>query len=303
MSGDKRGEAPVVLRPSVRDDARDAATEEAVVALRAWVGPPDHAADPDATGTGDGEPGGGGGLDAPDHEALLALTLGEEVAQHDAGERRAAARLRAALEGRSQSHEGEVRGLAEFAEALRWAAAPLPPEAEVEPEVLLALALGVEAEVSDEVRRQADAAPREPLVTAIRSAAGLGPELDELARRRLLRRALGRPASRPGGDRRWVVATGGALAALAAGVALWVGGVGGGGAATGEPPTTAVTRRMERTPPSASEAARTSRSTVELFDPAEPFAARGGESDRVERILASRASDLRRNRFAAWGVR
>ena len=45
------------------------------------------------------------------------------------------------------------------------------------------------------------------------------------------------------------------------------------------------------------------RSTAELFDPAVPFEAKGGESDRVDKILTARASDLRNNRFAAWGVR
>ena len=45
------------------------------------------------------------------------------------------------------------------------------------------------------------------------------------------------------------------------------------------------------------------RSTAELFDPAEPFEAKGGESARVDKILSARAADLRNNRFAAWGVR
>jgi hypothetical protein len=43
-----------------------------------------------------------------------------------------------------------------------------------------------------------------------------------------------------------------------------------------------------------------SRSTMELFD--EPFEPKGGESQRMERITASRAANYRQARFAAWGV-
>ena len=42
------------------------------------------------------------------------------------------------------------------------------------------------------------------------------------------------------------------------------------------------------------------RSTQPLFR--EPFRAQGGESARVDRIAMARASDLRDNRFARWGV-
>lgn len=45
------------------------------------------------------------------------------------------------------------------------------------------------------------------------------------------------------------------------------------------------------------------RSTQELFDAATPFPRRGEESARIDRIAAARKSDLRANRFAAWGVR
>lgn len=44
-----------------------------------------------------------------------------------------------------------------------------------------------------------------------------------------------------------------------------------------------------------------SRSTDDLFDPAEKFEV-GHTSARIDRIASARASDLRRNRFAAWGV-
>lgn len=44
-----------------------------------------------------------------------------------------------------------------------------------------------------------------------------------------------------------------------------------------------------------------SRSTDDLFDPAEKFEV-GRSSARIDRIAGARSSDLRRNRFAAWGV-
>jgi hypothetical protein len=43
------------------------------------------------------------------------------------------------------------------------------------------------------------------------------------------------------------------------------------------------------------------RSTQPLF--AEPFAAKGGTSARIDRIAMAREGDLRDNRFARWGVR
>jgi hypothetical protein len=44
-----------------------------------------------------------------------------------------------------------------------------------------------------------------------------------------------------------------------------------------------------------------SRSTDDLFEPAEKFEV-GHTSARIDRIASARSSDLRRNRFAAWGV-
>jgi len=44
-----------------------------------------------------------------------------------------------------------------------------------------------------------------------------------------------------------------------------------------------------------------SRSTEDLFDPTQKFEI-GGSSARIDRIASARSSDLRRNRFAAWGV-
>ncbi|HEX8790148.1 MAG TPA: hypothetical protein VF765_04300 [Polyangiaceae bacterium] len=54
-------------------------------------------------------------------------------------------------------------------------------------------------------------------------------------------------------------------------------------------------------PPSVGPTLSLSRSTQSLF--AQPFAPRGGESARVDRIAMARAADLRENQFAKWGVR
>jgi hypothetical protein len=45
------------------------------------------------------------------------------------------------------------------------------------------------------------------------------------------------------------------------------------------------------------------RSASDLFDAATPFPRSGGQTERIDRIAERRASDLRANRFAAWGVR
>jgi hypothetical protein len=75
------------------------------------------------------------------------------------------------------------------------------------------------------------------------------------------------------------------VAAVAAGVALFVG--------------------QAPAPPSGGTAAAfvRARSADDLFDAATPFPRRGEESARVDRIASARATDLRHNRFAAWGVK
>jgi hypothetical protein len=45
------------------------------------------------------------------------------------------------------------------------------------------------------------------------------------------------------------------------------------------------------------------RSTMHLFDASTPFPRSGEETSRIDRITASRAADLRANRYAQWGVR
>ena len=56
-------------------------------------------------------------------------------------------------------------------------------------------------------------------------------------------------------------------------------------------------------PGAAAAALIPARSTQELFDASTPFPRSGAESARIDRIATARASDLRANRFAAWGVR
>jgi hypothetical protein len=73
---------------------------------------------------------------------------------------------------------------------------------------------------------------------------------------------------------------------MAAGVALFLG-------QGGQPhPVTAGATALVR-----------ARSADDLFDAATPFPRRGEESARMDRIASARAADLRRNRFASWGVK
>jgi len=76
-----------------------------------------------------------------------------------------------------------------------------------------------------------------------------------------------------------------AVVALAAGVLLFV--------SSGRLRSADVTRSYA--------AVAVSRSTQPLFQ--DRFAARGGESGRIDRIAMARATDLRDNEFAKWGVR
>lgn len=87
--------------------------------------------------------------------------------------------------------------------------------------------------------------------------------------------------------RTWIAV--GSSLALAAAVALAVG------------PLSERGEEMSARAVSAREPLLPVRSTQSLFR--EPFARTGGESDRIDRIASARASDLRANRFAAWGVR
>jgi hypothetical protein len=75
------------------------------------------------------------------------------------------------------------------------------------------------------------------------------------------------------------------VAALAAGVAVFVGRV-----PSGNPGNVAAALVRVH-------------SAEGLFDAATPFPRRGEESARIDRIASARAADLRQNRFAAWGVK
>src|SRR5690606_15062344 len=128
--------------------------------------------------------------------------------------------------------------------------------------------------------------PLAPWAGALRAAAG-PLAIDEIRHERILRRVLNGASSRPG----VVIAT---IVAMAAAVALFLG-------AWGERGWNAPYAPVAQRGPEADLVV--ARSTQALFDPTVPFGPRGGESDRMERIVEARAADLRANRFAAWGVR
>lgn len=117
--------------------------------------------------------------------------------------------------------------------------------------------------------------------------------LDEIRHQAVLGRHVGRPRDR----RRSVQTASGVLLALAAAAAA----VFGLRLQPAEPPAPAA--ELQPTELSSSASLAVSRSTQELFDAAEPFVRSGGTSARVDRIAKARASDLRGNRFARWGVR
>ncbi|WP_437977770.1 hypothetical protein WMF11_13470 [Sorangium sp. So ce295] len=206
------------------------------------------------------------GLDRADHEALLARALGDEGAPPTKAELRAAERLREALEPRAASGGGPGRGGSGGEGALG------SPDARDE---LAELAVALRA--------------------AWRPAA-----LPELPGRALIDRAF--RASPARGPRRIAPVTMAALstlAAAAAAVALIVGQISEERASVARAPGAAAPAAALAERPLLIEA----RSTAALFDPAAPFPREGGQTERIDRIAAARASDLRQNRYAAWGVR
>lgn len=334
MSKDRRKDLRLVKPES---DVAPEALDEATDALRAAVDP--------------------GALDALDNEALLAMTLGEDVAQlDDEAEALEAEVLREALAGRASHPLAELAGALRAAamagvddgerdridlelllamslgqepealdederaraDELRYAlaradgrhpeaalaaslrlAAEAPELEAADGEALLAMGLGseLEADFDEDERQQAarlgaalDGEGDHPLArwaTALEAARGALPELDELRQRRAINHALDHHGA--GRQGRGIIY--GAIVALAAGIALFFGSM----------------SWLETHPGGATAAATPApieaRSTQELFDPAEPFPARGGESARMGKIVDARAADLRANRFAAWGVR
>ncbi|WP_438043199.1 hypothetical protein [Sorangium sp. So ce128] len=207
------------------------------------------------------------GLDRADHEALLARALGDEGAPPTKAELRAAERLREALEPRAAAGGGPGRGGGS----------------------------GGEGELGSPDARDDLAELAVALRAAWRPAA-----LPELPGRALIDQAL--RASPARGPRRIAPVTMAALstlAAAAAAVALIVGQI--------REERASVARAPAAGAPAAALAARPllieARSTAALFDPAAPFPREGGQTERIDRIAAARASDLRQNRYAAWGVR
>jgi hypothetical protein len=213
------------------------------------------------------------------------------------------------LRDASEGSELRPAELAASFEALRAAHAP----AELDPDVheaLLARALGVataelgqpagggasdaderstsadrqERERADALRSALEGAPSTPEALALVALARAlryahqPPELVELRHEALMRVALGRPSKL----RKVATVIGFALSAAAAALAVL----------SVEPARDAP--RADLVPV---------RSTLELFDPAEPFPRSGDETSRIDRIAGARASDLRKNRYATWGVR
>jgi hypothetical protein len=107
-------------------------------------------------------------------------------------------------------------------------------------------------------------------------------EIEPLAHRAIVQRALATPPRRQRGT---VVRVSFGVAAVLAAAALVL---------------LFIRTRLPR-PDAAVAQVSVSRSTQPLFT--EPFAEQGGESARIDRIAMAREADLRENRFARWGVR
>jgi hypothetical protein len=228
----------------------------------------------------------GGELDAGDNDALLALALGDGAVDFDGAERRDAEALAAAIDA------GRGHDFAELCGALRSVARATADAHELDAadhDALLAVALGEDAGVAapDDDDRESE------LCEALRAAAHPA-DLDQLAVERALRRAF-KQGERKQERRVSVVTLFGGIATLAAGVALLL--------------TQLPALRRDTSQAAAPQAAAAAaaligpRSTQDLFDPQQPFAVKGGESDRLGKIVTARAADLRANRFAAWGVK
>ncbi|XYI01172.1 hypothetical protein ACMHYB_16035 [Sorangium sp. So ce1128] len=208
------------------------------------------------------------GLDRVDHEALLARALGDEDAPPTRAEQRAAERLRDALQ------PGGLGG--------------------VEP--------GRGGGPGGEGARDGDGARDDlaELAAALRAAWRPAP-LPELRSRALIEAALrAAPAPRARRIAPVTMAALSTLAAAAAAAALIFGELREERASVARAPATPAAAAVAGAPlPPLIEA----RSTAALFDPAAPFPREGGQTARIDRIAAARASDLRQNRYAAWGVR
>ncbi|WP_437613963.1 hypothetical protein WMF20_13915 [Sorangium sp. So ce834] len=206
-----------------------------------------------------------GGLDRADHEALLARALGDEGAPPTKAELRAAERLREALDPGAAGGAGSGRG-------------------------------GSSGELASPGARDELA----ELAAALRAAWRPAP-LAELRNRALVEGALrAAPAPRARRIAPVTMAALSTLAAAAAAAALIFGQLREERASVARAPGAGAA-------PVGAAAPRLplieARSTTALFDPAAPFPREGGQTERIDRIAAARASDLRQNRYAAWGVR
>ncbi len=141
---------------------------------------------------------------------------------------------------------------------------------------------------AEKLRRDLDDPRRESRLADLArtvSAAWEPRDLSKEEHRLLVQQAVSRPAARARGARVVRVSFGAAATlALAASVLLVLRGDRPGHHADTVPLSLAV-----------------SRSTQELFE--EQFPPTGGETRRIDRIAMARATDLRDNEFARWGVR
>ncbi|WP_438009780.1 hypothetical protein WME89_14550 [Sorangium sp. So ce321] len=211
------------------------------------------------------------GLDRADHEALLARALGDEDAPPTRAEQRAAERLRDALQPGGLGQREPGRGGGPGGEGARG---------------------GHDAhDARDELAE---------LAAALRAAWRPAP-LPELRSRTLIEAALrAAPAPRARRIAPVTMAALSTLAAAAAAAALIFGELREERAFVARAPAAPGAAAVAAAPlPPLIEA----RSTAALFDPAAPFPREGGQTERIDRIAAARASDLRQNRYAAWGVR
>lgn len=197
------------------------------------------------------------------------------------------------LEAAALLREALERGEDPFADELRAAHAP-GALADDDLDALVARALGeedastqAEREAAEDLRAELDgrAPVREAAIFTQLRVASSPPHLDPAKNDALIAAALSRAGRGRGVVRRLAPVTIAAvtgITALAAGLALFIG--------------------QPRVDPRSAAMIR-ARSTQELFDAGTPFPRSGEESARIDRIAAARAGDLRRNRFASWGVR
>lgn len=255
-------------------------------------------------------------LTEPDHEALLARALGDVLAPATRVEQQEAEHLAGELAGKVV---GDGSDHLQLARALRAANAPRPID-RITHERILKRALGAEAKPA--VRRGARIAMISGLFVAAAALAMFFTTTTRDANAPAAEAVAGAPAP---------AATAAAAAPAAAGDqprsdrAAKVAEAPARGRAESkygraaapsprpfaEPPGAPAAAAAEEARPAAARADDLtavaayvpSRSTDDLFDRNTQFPKTGGESARIDRIAMARASDLRQNRFAAWGVR